>query len=160
MTILATSRQPLQLQGEIEYPLRPLQIEGANGKETPAEALFAARAREASYGFTVSDENREAVRQISRRLGGIPLAIELAASWVKVLPPQRLLDNLDRQLDVLVRGAKDLPERQQTMRSAIEWSFQLLPEREQTLFRQLSVFAGPFTLSDVEVVALPIGARA
>ena len=156
LTILATSRQPLQLQGEIEFPLRPLAIEGSNGTETPAEALFAARAREASYGFVVSDENREAVRQISRRLGGVPLAIELAASWVKVLPPQRLLENLDRQLDVLVRGARDLPIRQQTMRSAIAWSFQLLSVREQTLFRQLSVFAGPFTLADVEAVVLPI----
>jgi predicted ATPase/DNA-binding CsgD family transcriptional regulator len=153
VTILATSRQPLQLQGEIEYPLRPLQVDGSNGNETPAEALFAARAREASYGFAVSEENREAVRQISRRLGGIPLAIELAASWVKVLPPQRLLENLDRQLDVLVRGARDLPIRQQTMRSAIAWSYQLLSEREQILFRQLSVFSGPFTLSDAEAVA-------
>jgi predicted ATPase/DNA-binding CsgD family transcriptional regulator len=156
VTILATSRQPLQLQGEVEYPLRPLQIDGSNGKETPAEALFAARAREASYGFAISEENREAVRQISRRLGGIPLAIELAASWVKVLPPQRLLENLDRQLDVLVRGARDLPIRQQTMRSAIAWSYQLLSEREQVLFRQLSVFSGPFTLSDAEAVALSI----
>jgi len=155
LTILATSRQPLQLQGEIEFPLRPLEIESSNGQETPAEALFAARAREASYGFAVSDENREAVRQISRRLGGIPLAIELAASWVKVLPPQRLLENLDRQLDVLVRGPRDLPQRQQTMRSAIAWSFLLLSEREQSLFRQLSVFAGPFTLGDVEAVASP-----
>lgn len=155
LTMLATSRQPLQLQGEIEFPLRPLQIDGPNGNETPAEALFAARAREASYGFVVTDENREAVRQIARRLGGLPLAIELAASWVKVLPPQRILENLDRQLDVLVRGPRDLPQRQQTMRSAIAWSFQLLPEQERVLFRQLSVFAGPFTLSDVEATILP-----
>ena len=156
LTILATSRQPLQLQGEIEFPLRPLLVEGSNGTEAPAEALFAARASEASYGFAVTEENREAVRQIARRLGGIPLAIELAASWVKVLPPQRLLENLDRQLDVLVRGPRDLPQRQQTMRSAIAWSYQLLSEREQALFRQLSVFAGPFTLGDVESVALPV----
>ena len=89
-------------------------------------------------------------------MGGIPLAIELAASWVKILPPQRLLENLDRQLDVLVRGPRDLPERQQTMRSAIAWSYQLLSEQEQTLFRQLGVFSGPFTLGDVEAVALPL----
>lgn len=156
LTILATSRQPLQLQGEVEYPLRPLQVDRANGQETDAYELFVARAREASYGFVVSDENREAVRQISRRLGGLPLAIELAASWVKILPPQRLLENLDRQLDVLVRGPRDLPERQQTMRSAIAWSHQLLSEHEQQLFRYLSVFAGPFTLSDAETVALPL----
>jgi len=156
LMILATSRQPLQLQGEIEYPLRPLQVDEAHGEESASDALFIARAREASYGFVVSDENREAVRQISRRLGGIPLAIELAASWVKVLPPQRLLENLDRQLDVLVRGPRDLPERQQTMRSAISWSYRLLSDREQRLFLHLSVFAGVFTLSDVEAVALPI----
>lgn len=153
LTILATSRQPMQLQGEIEYPLRPLPFEAPNGLETPAEALFAARAREASYGFSVSDENREAVRAIARRLEGLPLAIELAASWVKVLPPQRLLANLDRQLDVLVRGPLDLPQRQQTMRSAIAWSDELLAPPERTLLRQLSVFSGPFTLSDVESVA-------
>ena len=158
--ILATSRQPLQLQGEIEYPLRPLPIESQDGTETPAETLFAARAREASYEFAVSDENRDAIRQISRRLGGIPLAIELAASWIKVFPPRRLLENLDRQLDVLVRGPRDLPERQQTMRSAIAWSYQLLSANEQMLFRQLSVFVGPFTLSNVEAVArFPADAR-
>ena len=116
---------------------RQLEREG-----TPAETLFAARAREASYDFAVSDENRDAIRQISRRLGGIPLAIELAASWIKVFPPRRLLENLDRQLDVLVRGPRDLPERQQTMRSAIAWSYQLLSESEQILFRQLGIFVG------------------
>jgi predicted ATPase/DNA-binding CsgD family transcriptional regulator len=155
LTILVTSRQPLQLKGEAEYPLRPLSTIADSGGEPPAEQLFLVRAREASYGFVATAENREAIRGISERLGGIPLAIELAASWVKVLPPQRLLENLDRQLDVLVRGPRDLPERQQTMRSAIAWSYQLLSESEQRLFRQLGVFQGGFSLVDVEAVIFP-----
>lgn len=153
LTILATSRQPLQVQGEFEYPLRPLQTEANNLDESPAEQLFLLRAREASYGFAPTAENRAAIREISARLGGIPLAIELAASWVKVLPPQRLLENFDRQLDVLVRGPRDLPVRQQTMRSAIAWSYQLLDEGERRLFRQLGVFQGRCTLGDIESVA-------
>lgn len=158
LTILTTSRQPLQLQGEIEYPLRPLRTASNDATETPAEQLFLLRAREASYRFVATDENRAAIREIGHRLGGIPLAIELAASWVKVLPPQRLLENLDRQLDVLVRGPRDLPERQQTMRSAISWSYNLLSEAEQALFRQLSVFEVSFTLSDAEAVASQVEA--
>lgn len=154
LTIMATSRQPLQIQGEVEFPLRPLRSFATDSTPAPAEELFLQRAREASYGFEVTAENRTAIQEISRRLGGIPLAIELAASWVKMLPPQRILENLDRQLDVLVRGPRDLPERQQTMRSAIAWSYQLLTDSEQLLFRQLSVFEGPFTLSDTEAVAL------
>jgi predicted ATPase/DNA-binding CsgD family transcriptional regulator/Tfp pilus assembly protein PilF len=153
LVILATSRQPLQLHGEIEYPLRPLQTESDSLDETPAEQLFLVRAREASYGFEATTENRAAIRQISQRLGGIPLAIELAASWVKMLPPHRLRENLDRQLDVLVRGPRDLPERQQTMRSAIAWSYHLLTSDEQALFRQLGVFQGGFTLADIQAVS-------
>ncbi|MCA9640224.1 MAG: hypothetical protein KC492_05990, partial [Myxococcales bacterium] len=153
LTILATSRQPLHLLGEVEFPVRPLPVKASADSEPPAETLFIARARESSYRFVVTDDNRKAIASITQRLGGLPLAIELAASWVKVLPPQRLLENLDRQLDVLVRGRRDLPERQQTMRSAIAWSYALLSESERALFRQLSVFAGPFTLGDVERVA-------
>lgn len=153
LTVLATSRQPLQLHDEVEFPVRPLQTEPNGSPETPAEQLFLLRAGEASYGFAATSENREAIRQISRRLGGIPLAIELAASWVKVLPPRRLQENLDRQLDVLVRGPRDLPERQQTMRSAIAWSYQLLAPGEQSLFRQLGVFHGGFALADIEAIA-------
>jgi predicted ATPase/DNA-binding CsgD family transcriptional regulator len=153
LTILATSRQPIQVHGEVEFSLRPLQTEPNGSLETPAEQLFLLRAGEASYGFVATPENREAIRQISRRLGGLPLAIELAASWIKVLPPQRLRDNLDRQLDVLVRGPRDLPERQQTMRSAIAWSYQLLSSAEQSLFRQLGVLQGVFALADIEAIA-------
>lgn len=156
-TLLLTSRQPLQLQVEHEFPLRPLPTGADSTGTSPAEQLFVLRARESSYGFAVTDDNRQAIRQIAQRLGGIPLAIELAAPWVKMLPPRQLHENLDRQLDVLVRGPKDLPRRQQTMRSAIAWSYHLLSPREQEIYRQLSVFHGPFTLSDAEGVVATAG---
>jgi predicted ATPase/DNA-binding CsgD family transcriptional regulator/Tfp pilus assembly protein PilF len=154
LTVLTTTREPLMVRGEIAYPVHPLATESSNsGVVSAAEQLFITRASESSYGFEVTEESRAVIREICRRLGGIPLAIELAATWVKVLPPQRLLDNLDRQLDVLVRGARDLPPRQRTMRSAIEWSYQLLTPEQQGLFRALSVFGGEFTLTDAEAVA-------
>jgi predicted ATPase/DNA-binding CsgD family transcriptional regulator len=156
LTVLSTTREPLMVRGEIAYPVHPLATESSDAlNPSAAERLFITRASESSYGFEVTDESRAVIREICRRLGGIPLAIELAATWVKVLPPQRLLDNLDRQLDVLVRGARDLPPRQRTMRSAIEWSYQLLTPEQQALFRALSVFGGEFTLTDAEAVAQP-----
>ncbi len=154
LRVISTTREPLMVRGEIAYPVHPLKIEAdLSGDMSAAEQLFVSRAIESSYGFEVTPESREVIREICQRLGGIPLAIELAATWVKVLPPQRLLDNLDRQLDVLVRGARDLPERQRTMRSAIAWSYQLLSEEHQALFRALSVFGGEFTLTDAEAIA-------
>lgn len=157
LKVLATSREPLMVRGEIAYPVHPLSTESANDGTvlSAAEQLFVTRASESSYGFEATAENREAIREICRRLAGIPLALELAATWVKILPPQRLLANLDHQLDVLVRGARDLPLRQQTMRSTIEWSYRLLTEEQQGLFRALSVFGGEFTLTDAEAVAQP-----
>jgi non-specific serine/threonine protein kinase len=156
LKVLSTTREPLMVRGEIAYPVHPLATEPSEpAGQSAAERLFITRASESSYGFEATDETRQVIREICRRLGGIPLAIELAATWVKVLPPQRLLDNLDRQLDVLVRGARDLPPRQRTMRSAIAWSYQLLNEEQQALFRALSVFGGEFTLTDAEAVAQP-----
>ncbi|MGD9712800.1 MAG: tetratricopeptide repeat protein [Thermomicrobiales bacterium] len=156
LNVLATSREPLMVRGEIAYPVHPLSTESNDpGALSAAEELFVTRASESSYGFEATPENRETIREICRRLAGIPLALELAATWVKILPPQRLLANLDRQLDVLVRGARDLPQRQQTMRSAIEWSYRLLTEEQQELFRALSIFGGEFTLTDAEAVAQP-----
>lgn len=154
LKIMSTSREPLMVRGEIAYPVHPLPTEPGEGDElSAAERLFVTRAAEASFGFGATKESIESIREICRHLGGIPLAIELAATWVKVLPPQRLLANLDRQLDVLVRGARDLPPRQQTMRSTIEWSYRLLNDDQQALFRALSVFGGEFTLSDAEAIA-------
>ncbi len=157
LKVLATSREPLMVRGEIAYPVHPLSTETSDDASglSAAEQLFVTRASESSYGFEATAENREAIHEICRRLAGIPLALELAATWVKILPPQRLLVNLDRQLDVLVRGARDLPLRQQTMRSTIEWSYRLLTEDQQALFRALSIFGGEFTLTDAEAVAQP-----
>ncbi|MCC6945314.1 MAG: tetratricopeptide repeat protein [Thermomicrobiales bacterium] len=156
LKVISTTREPLMVRGEIAYPVHPLATEPLeNDGLSAAEQLFVTRASESNYGFEATPENVESIREICRRLAGIPLAIELAATWVKVLPPQRLLANLDRQLDVLVRGARDLPPRQQTMRSTIEWSYRLLTEEQQALFRALSIFGGEFTLTDAEAVAQP-----
>ncbi|CAN5680590.1 hypothetical protein BH23CHL4_BH23CHL4_02130 [soil metagenome] len=105
LTVLSTTREPLMVRGEIAFPVHPLATEsGEPAGLSAAERLFITRASESSYGFEATGESRKLIREICRRLGGIPLAIELAATWVKVLPAQRLLDNIDRQLDVLVRG--------------------------------------------------------
>jgi DNA-binding NarL/FixJ family response regulator len=114
--------------------------------------LFVERARRVSSDFVLTPENQEAVALICRRLDGLPLALELAAAQVSFLPPATLLRRLDRALPLLVDGARDLPERQRTMRAAIEWSYKLLPPNERVLFERLAVFAGGFSLEAVEVV--------
>ena len=118
----------------------------------PAVAFFVARAREVQPGFSLSSANAAAVTEICRRLDGLPLALELAASRLTVLPMDTLLTRLDRRLQVLTRGPRDLPERQQTLRAAISWSYDLLPPGEQRLFRQLGVFVGGVTLEDLELL--------
>ena len=115
--------------------------------------LFVARAAEIRPGFALTADNAAAVAAICRRLEGLPLALELAAAWVKVLPPALLLTRLEQRLPLLSSGARDLPPRQQTMRDAIAWSHDLLSESEQALFRRLAVFAGGFTLEAAEWVA-------
>jgi predicted ATPase/DNA-binding SARP family transcriptional activator len=144
LTVLATSRERLRLSGEHEFPLAPL-------AEEQALELFVARARAAQPGFAL-DGNRAVVGDICRRLDGLPLALELAAARIRVLSPQALLARLEHRLPLLTAGARDLPERQRTLRATIAWSFELLEREEQELFARLSVFAGGCTLEAAEEV--------
>ena len=159
LTILATSRELLRIQGEHEYPVPPLIVPAAQGRPSLAElaengavALFLQRARAARPAFVLTEENAPAVAEICVRVDGLPLAIELAAARTNVLSPNALLGRLDRRLALLVHGARDLPARQQTMRAAIAWSYDLLAPEEQAVFRKLSVFAGGFTLESASAV--------
>jgi predicted ATPase/class 3 adenylate cyclase len=141
LRVLVTSRAPLHLSGEHEVPIQPL-------SEEHALALLTERARSARPDF----EPDEAAGQLCQRLEGMPLAIELAAARLKHLTAEALLVRLDRSLDLLSGGARDLPERQRTLRATIEWSYRLLDSSEQLLFERLSVFAGGWTLDQAEVV--------
>jgi predicted ATPase/DNA-binding CsgD family transcriptional regulator len=153
LAVLATSRVRLRLSGEREVPVPPLALAAADGGLSEAALLFAERARAVRPDFAVSDANAAAIADICRRLDGLPLAIELAAARVKVLTPAALLARLDPALPLLTGGARDGPARQQTVRDAVAWSYDLLPPADQALFRRLAVFAGGFTLADAEVVA-------
>jgi predicted ATPase len=159
LKVLATSRIPLRLYGEHEYSVPPLAL--PDPKRPPpverlthyeAVRLFVERAQAAKADFSVTNENAPAVAEICVRLDGLPLAIELAASRIKVLSPQKMLERLGNRLKLLTGGARDLPERQRTLRSTIEWSYGLLGEGEKTLFSRLSVFAGGRTLEAIEAI--------
>lgn len=145
LSLLVTSRSPLRLAAEHEYPLPPL-------REQEALLLFEERARSVSPGFSLK-AHEETVRSICERLDRLPLALELAAARVRLLSPQGLLARLERALPLLGGGPRDLPERQQTLRAAIDWSYQLLDPAEQHLFRALSVFRGGFTLEAAAAIA-------
>jgi predicted ATPase/DNA-binding CsgD family transcriptional regulator len=160
VTIMVTSRVLLRLSGEQAFPVPPLTIIGPPERATvqdvtgsEAGALFMARAVAANPGFTVTAANAADIAAICQRLDGLPLAIELAAARANVLQPAALLARLDPLLPVLTGGARDLPLRQQTMRDAIAWSYDLLPANEQRLFRHLSVFAGGFGLDAAETIS-------
>jgi predicted ATPase len=114
----------------------------------PVRAAGPSRVR----GFRADQRERRAVAEICRRLDGLPLAIELAAARVRLLPPQALLARLDDKMGLLTGGARDLPERQQTLRTTLDWSFDLLSARQQALFARLGVFAGTFDLPAAEAV--------
>lgn len=164
LTVFATSREPFHVRGEHEFPVLPLPLPRADRlpaiaalAQVPAVALFVDRATAVQPDFGLSDENVTAVTAICRRLDGLPLAIELAAARVKVLPPAALLTRLDVRLPLLTGGGQDLPARQRTMRDAIAWSYDLLSPEDQALFRHLAVFAGGFTLDAAEAVANPDG---
>src|SRR5215210_1124021 len=157
--ILATSRIPVGLYGEYEFPVPPLSL--PNPESLPsledlaayeAIRLFVERARAVRPGFSLTEENVAAVVAICRRLDGLPLAIELAAARTKLLPPGVLLERLENRLKVLTGGARNLPERQRTLRNAIAWSYDLLGGGERVLFARLGVFSGGATLEAIETV--------
>jgi predicted ATPase/serine/threonine protein kinase len=159
LTVLVTSRVVLHIYGEHEFPVPPLPLPAAGTVaspsvllQSPSIALFVQRAAAGRPDFTLTTRNAEAVVDICRRLDGLPLAIELAAARVKILPPAELRARIEHRLELLTGGARDLPERQQTLRRAIKWSYDLLTPAEQRLFRRLSVFAGGCTLEAIEAV--------
>jgi predicted ATPase len=159
LRILVTSRAALHIYGEHEFPVPPLALPDAREKspvealsQYPALALFAQRAVAAKPDFELNEENASAVMEICARLDGLPLAIELAAARVKFLSVSSMRTRLASRLQLLTGGARDLPPRQQTLRSAIDWSYDLLTPAEQKLFRRLSVFVGGCTLESVEAV--------
>ncbi|MCC7354799.1 MAG: tetratricopeptide repeat protein [Anaerolineae bacterium] len=156
---LVTSRAPLHLSGEHEYPVPPLALPDLQHlpdletlAQVPAVTLFRERAAAVKPDFQVTAANGPAVAEICARLDGLPLAIELAAARVKVFPPQALRARLEHPLHLLTGGARDLPARQKTLRDAIAWSYNLLAAEEQRLFRRLSVFVGGCTLAAAEAV--------
>jgi predicted ATPase/class 3 adenylate cyclase len=160
LKVLVTSRTPLHAYGEQEYPLAPLPLPDPAHlpplerlSQYEAVRLFIERAQAVKPDFIVTNANAPAVAEVCFRLDGLPLAIELAAAHVKVLPPQALLKRLERRLPLLTGGARMLPARQQTMRDTIAWSHDLLASEEQTLFRRLAVFAGGCTIEAAEAVA-------
>jgi predicted ATPase/class 3 adenylate cyclase len=139
LRILATSREPLHIAGEQELPVPPLEL-------PDAVALFAQRAAAIDPDFRLTGENDDAVAELCRRLDGLPLAIELAASRIKTLSPAAILDRLGHRLELLTGGPVDLPARQRTLRAAIAWSVDLLRDDERALFRRLAVFAGGWSM--------------
>jgi predicted ATPase len=161
LKLLVTSREPLRVRDERVIPLLPLALPDAESlldldrlSRVPAVALFVERVREVQPTFALTADNTQAIVEICRRLDGLPLALELAAARSTVLPPAALLARLEHRLPLLVHGARDMPERQQTLRNTIAWSYELLAESEQVLFRRLAVFAGGFTLEAVQAVCV------
>jgi predicted ATPase len=164
LKIITSSRIALQLQGEHEYPVPPLDLPNAESDVSVEDLLghesvilFVERARTALPNFALTKDNTSFVAEICRRLDGLPLALELAAARVKLLSPQAILSRLDDQLKLLTGGARDLPTRHQTLRNTLEWSYNLLNEGEKKLYARLSVFVGGFMLEAAEAVCNPDG---
>lgn len=164
LKVLVTSRGTLNLHGEQEFAVPPLALPDARahvdlGRLSQYEAvtLFVERARAARPAFSITNENAQAVTEICIRLDGLPLAIELAASRIRILGPTEILARLQQHLSVLATGGPDVPLRQRTLRGTIDWSYQLLKPAEQMLFARLAIFAGGCTLEAAEAVCNPSG---
>ncbi len=164
LKLLVTSREPLRIAAERQYPVPPLGLPEPTGVKSAADAaeyeavmLFVERGRAVRPDFELTDETAPIVAEICERLDGLPLAIELAAAWSKVLPPAALLRRLERRLELPAARSADVPARQSTLRQAIAWSYDLLPDEERRLHACLSVFVGGCTLEAAERVAAPEG---
>jgi predicted ATPase/class 3 adenylate cyclase len=159
LKVIVTSRSPLHISAEHEFPVPPLQLPDPRHlpsleslSQYESVALFIERARSVKPDFAVTNENAPAVAEIAARLDGLPLAIELAAARVKLLSPRALLARLEHRLGVLDSGSRDLPERQRTVRGAIAWSYDLLDDAGRPLFARFSVFRGGASIDDVATV--------
>ncbi len=155
--LLVTSRTPLKINHEYEFPLGPLSVPEANlnldlAINHPAIAFFVNKAKKTDPGFQMTKDNVATILAICRKVEGIPLAIELAAARTRIMSPAELLKRLEYALDVLASASRDLPERHQTLRTTIDWSYSLLDKSEKILFRRLAVFSGGFTIEGIEAV--------
>jgi predicted ATPase/class 3 adenylate cyclase len=164
LRIVITSRTPLRISAEWEFPLTPLALPASSDSvsvasllDYPAVALFVERASASKGSFALTPQNAAAVIEVCRRLDGLPLALELAAARLRILSPEALLGRLDHALNVLTSGPRDTAERHQTLRATIGWSHALLTESEQRLFRRMAVFVGGCTLADVDAVCAELG---
>jgi predicted ATPase len=165
LRVLVTSRAPLRLRGEVQFPVSPLAVPAAGVAaptrqeateelaRVPAVALFCERARDVRPGFTLDPENAPAVAEICARLDGLPLAIELAAARAKALSPRAVLERLEQRPLGLAAGGRDRPARHRSVRDAIAWSYDLLAGHERRLLRALAVFAGRFSMDDALAIA-------
>jgi predicted ATPase/DNA-binding CsgD family transcriptional regulator len=159
LKILVTSRAALHLQGEHLFPLAPLAFpphlplrDDEDPTQYPTIQLFLQRARAVMPNLVLTDATMQAIAAICVQLDGLPLALELAAARVKVLPPQAMLPLLTHPLAILNGGLRDAPPRQQTLRKTLEWSYELLNDREQAVFRRLSLFTSGCTLETIETI--------
>lgn len=157
--MLVTSRTSLHIRNERIYNLAPLVLPGENLfltpdelRKYPATQLFVERALEVNHRLQFNKENTDAILEICRRMDGLPLAIELAAARTKFFQPAAMMARIEKSLDLVSKGQKDLPERQQTLRAAIEWSYDLLSEETQKVFRQLGIFKRSWTLEAMDAI--------
>ncbi len=163
LRIIATSREALGMSGESLMPVPSMSLPEPSGPESAqafehlaacdAVRLFLDRGRAVTPGFELTEENADAIAQICLRLDGIPLAIELAAARVRSLPPHQIASRLDHRFRLLTGGSRTALPRHRTLRAAMDWSFEMLPEAEQALLPRLSAFAGSFSLEAAEAVA-------
>ncbi len=159
LKVLVTSRVVLRLQGEHDYEVLPLRLPPAGDRSAPEQLgryegirLFMQRAQAANSRFVITTENAPAVIELCQRLDGLPLAIELAAARAKLLPPEAMLPRLGGRLGLLTGGARDVADRQRTLRATLDWSHDLLSAAERLLFARLAVFVGGWTLAAAKAV--------